>query len=129
MKELQPLTLEEIHTAYDKGEADVLALIAGWTNRLMARVEQQTDLVQRLQAKVKALEDQIAKNSRNSGKPPSSDGYNRPAPKSCFLQVKKCPLYYRKSAHFEKTDIKIIIKKGTTLLSKSSPFLSSTQSR
>jgi hypothetical protein len=47
----------------------------------------------------------------------------------CFLQVKKCPLYYRKSAHFEKTDIKIIIKKGTTLLSKSSPFLSSTQSR
>jgi transposase len=82
MKELQPLTLEEIHTAYDKGEADVLALIAGWTNRLMARVEQQTDLVQRLQAKVKALEDQIAKNSRNSGKPPSSDGYNRPAPKS-----------------------------------------------
>jgi len=82
MKELQPLTIEEIHTAYDEGEAEVLALIVGWTNRLMARVEQQTELVQRLQAEVKALEGQIAKNSRNSGKPPSSDSYNRPAPKS-----------------------------------------------
>jgi len=27
----------------------------------------------------------------------------------CFLQVKKCPIYYRKSAHFEKRKIKIII--------------------
>ena len=33
----------------------------------------------------------------------------------CFLQVKKCPIYYRKSTHFEKNNIKIIIKKGTTL--------------
>lgn len=46
----------------------------------------------------------------------------------CFLQVKKCPIYYRKSIHFESCDIKIIIQKGTTLLSKSSPFLSCTKS-
>jgi hypothetical protein len=26
----------------------------------------------------------------------------------CFLQVKKCPIYYRKSAHFEKRKIKSI---------------------
>jgi transposase len=32
--------------------------------------------------RIKHLEDQLAKNSRNSGKPPSSDGFNRPAPKS-----------------------------------------------
>ena len=32
--------------------------------------------------RIKHLEDQLAKNSRNSGKPPSSDGLNRPAPKS-----------------------------------------------
>jgi hypothetical protein len=27
----------------------------------------------------------------------------------CFLQVKKCPIYYRKGAHLEKRKIKIII--------------------
>ncbi|MCF8055288.1 MAG: DUF6444 domain-containing protein [Desulfocapsa sp.] len=40
--------------------------------------EQMQELTQR----VTQLEDQIAKNSRNSGKPPSSDGLNKPKPKS-----------------------------------------------
>ena len=42
--------------------------------------------VQKLEARVKELEDQIAKNSKNSSKPSSTDGFNRPAPKS--LRVK-----------------------------------------
>lgn len=32
--------------------------------------------------RIQQLEDQQAKNSRNSGKPPSSDGYDQPAPRS-----------------------------------------------
>ena len=38
--------------------------------------------LQKLEARIKELEDQISKNSRNSSKPPSSDEYDKPAPKS-----------------------------------------------
>ena len=36
--------------------------------------------------RIQKLEDQLAKNSRNSGKPPSSDGYNQPAPRPKSLR-------------------------------------------
>jgi transposase len=62
---------EDIHTAYQQGEAAVLALF-----------EVQAKIIQDLETKLQALEDQIAKNSHNSNKPPSSDGLNKPAPKS-----------------------------------------------
>jgi transposase len=59
---------EEIGAAYDQGREVVIALFHNTLEQLANRIQ--------------ALEDQIVKNSRNSGKPPSSDGYNRPAPKS-----------------------------------------------
>lgn len=45
----------------------------------------------RLRQRVAALEGQAAKNSRNSGKPPSSDGYAKPAPKSLRKKTGRKP--------------------------------------
>lgn len=49
---------------------------------LFAQVQALTKQVEMLTAKVAELEGRLAKNSRNSSKPPSSDGLNRPKPKS-----------------------------------------------
>jgi len=59
---------EEIRVAYEEGLNAVIELIQVRFFGLVERVEK--------------LEEQVAKNSRNSGKPPSSDGYEKPAPKS-----------------------------------------------
>lgn len=59
---------EEIGAAYDEGKEAVVALFHRTVGQLAARVQ--------------ALEDRVSKNSRNSGKPPSSDGLAKPAPKS-----------------------------------------------
>jgi len=37
---------------------------------------------EKMEARIKELEDQLSKNSKNSSKPPSSDGYKKPSPKS-----------------------------------------------
>ncbi|MBU1962848.1 MAG: IS66 family transposase [Gammaproteobacteria bacterium] len=49
---------------------------------LFTQVVALTKQVERLTAKVAELEGRLAQNSRNSSKPPSSDGLNRPKPKS-----------------------------------------------
>lgn len=41
--------------------------------------------------RIKELEDQIAKNSKNSSKPPSSDGLNKPSPKSLRKKTLRKP--------------------------------------
>jgi transposase len=58
---------KEIDTAYEDGKEAVLKLF------------QDTFVV--LAERIQKLEDQIAKNSRNSGKTPSSDGLDKPAPR------------------------------------------------
>jgi transposase len=62
---------EEIRAAYRQGEEAVVGLFM-----------QTVSIIEVLAARVKKLEDRLAMNSGNSSKPPSSDGYNKPAPKS-----------------------------------------------
>lgn len=45
--------------------------------------------IQKLEARIKELEDQLSKNSKNSSKPPSSDGYKKPSPKSLREKTKR----------------------------------------
>jgi len=68
---MEPIRLpneKEINAAYEAGKEAVLKLF------------QDTFVV--LAERIRKLEDQLAKNSRNSGKPPSSDGFDKPAPHS-----------------------------------------------
>jgi transposase len=71
MEQLHLPTEEEVRAAIREGEEAVIALVASLIK-----------VIEVLATRQQALEDRLAKNSRNSGKPPSSDGYDRPAPKS-----------------------------------------------
>ena len=58
-----------VHTAYQHGEETVLTVVHGLVATICA-----------LEVRVQALEDQLAKNSQNSSKPPASDGLKKPHP-------------------------------------------------
>jgi transposase len=76
--EMEPLRLpseEEIGAAYEQGKEAVVTLFHTSLQQFLIHIQ--------------ALEDQIAKNSRNSGKPPSSDGLSKPAPKSLRKRHRK----------------------------------------
>jgi len=49
---------------------------------LLAIIREQRQIIERLSAEIAELKAQLAKNSHNSSKPPSSDGLKKPAPKS-----------------------------------------------
>ena len=68
---MEPIRLpdeKEINAAYEGGKEAVLKLFQ--------------DAFSVLAERIRKLEDQLAKNSQNSGKPPSSDGFDKPAPRS-----------------------------------------------
>jgi len=62
-------TPEQVHAVYQQGEEAMAVLV----NQLAA-------VIQQVEARVQTLEDQLAKNSGNSSKPPSSDGLSKPRP-------------------------------------------------
>lgn len=64
-------TDEQVRLAHQHGEETILTLVHG----LVAAIRT-------LETRVQTLEDQLAKNSQNSSKPPSSDGLKRPQPHS-----------------------------------------------
>jgi transposase len=68
MESLHLPTEEEIRTAVGQGEDAVVQLVSSLIQVILV-----------LAARVQALEDQLAKNSSNSGKPPSSDGLKKPS--------------------------------------------------
>ena len=67
-------TREEIHTAFVQGEAAVVELILD----LGTQVEGLAKQLETQAMALKKLQAQWSKNSQNSSKPPSSDGYGKP---------------------------------------------------
>ncbi|RPI78455.1 MAG: IS66 family transposase [Chloroflexi bacterium] len=69
---------EEIHRAYLEGEEAVAQLVNGLFNCIQELI----DIIQKQDEIIQGLKDQTAKSSKNSSKPPSSDGYKKPQPTS-----------------------------------------------
>ena len=69
---------EEAEAIYDAGKETVVRVLLEMDARIRA-----------LEERVQSLENQLAKNSRNSSKPPSSDGFTKPAPKSLRKKGKR----------------------------------------
>ncbi len=71
MTPLELPTDEQVRAAYQQGEETVVTLV----HSLVAAIRA-------LELRIQALEDQLAKNSQNSSKPPSSDGFKKSPPRS-----------------------------------------------
>jgi transposase len=71
-------TEAEVRAAYHEGEEAVVELFRHMNETIIQLV-----------GRIQTLENQIAKNSSNSSKPPSSDGYRKPSPKSLRQRHKK----------------------------------------
>lgn len=65
------MTRKDICAVYNQGPEAVIALV----DQLCALSAQQQAQIAQLQDRVQALEDRLATNSRNSSKPPASDGF------------------------------------------------------
>jgi transposase len=73
---------EDILKVYEAGPDAVVDLVQSLIREFTSVIEKQGTEIRELIARVKTLENQLNQNSRNSGKPPSSDGFKKPNPKS-----------------------------------------------
>jgi transposase len=81
------MTRNEALAIYHAGPETVVRVLLAMDAHSHALEQQVLELTVRLDAsaseqRIKILEDQLAKNSRNSSKPPSTNGFRKPAPKS-----------------------------------------------
>ncbi|MEK6575612.1 MAG: transposase, partial [Chloroflexota bacterium] len=79
------MTREAALAIYHAGPETVVRVLLAMDARIHALEQQVRELSVRLEVnekQVKQLEDQLARNLRNSSKPPSSNGFNKPSPKS-----------------------------------------------
>lgn len=63
-------------------EENIRAVYRQGAEAVVKAFQELSEMIVTLTTRVTELEDQLSKNSSNSGKPPSSDGYEKPAPKS-----------------------------------------------
>ena len=77
---MQLPTKEDIHNAYINGE-ETLSQLIEWLVSIIVKQEQI----------IKELQDKLSKNSYNSSKPPSSDGYSKPNRTTSLRQTGKKP--------------------------------------
>ena len=78
-------TRDEIHAAYAEGEEAVVLLFGD----LCKQVEALTVALSQQGEAIKGLQGRLSKNSRNSSRPPSSDGYNKKRTESLRPRGKK----------------------------------------
>jgi len=79
------MTRPEAEAIYDAGKETVVRVLLMMDTRIHSLEQQVQSLTTRLDLsdkRVRHLEEQLAKNSRNSSKPPSTDGFKKPSPKS-----------------------------------------------
>ena len=86
------MTRPEAEAIYDAGKETVVRVLLRMDARIHSLEQQVRDLTTRLDLsdkRVRHLEEQLAKNSHNSSKPPSSDGFKKPSPKSLRKKSKR----------------------------------------
>jgi len=77
---------DETFPTLSEEEADSFAVSVPFVV-LLAEIHRLTDLVEEKDARIKELEERLRQDSHNSHKPPSTDGYRKPAPKNRSLRT------------------------------------------
>ena len=73
---------KELQLLFDNLPQENQKLFEGLINYFEQKLKSQELIIQFQASRIKELEDQLSKNSGNSSKPPSTDGFSKPSPKS-----------------------------------------------